>query len=122
MRRVRSVEPGRCAVTDTIMWSGAVGVSEASDILTRRAIWWVKLDNGQTARVVDARVFIIPSTFPGRQSHYSGHNLWLNRSGLRTEAEKTAYADALASAFRWFADTVLHLHHGYSGPIPRPTP
>jgi len=107
-------------MTDEIVWSGAVGVCDASDILTRRCIWWLKLDNGQTARVVDAKVIISP--FPGRLSHYSGHVVLLNRPGLRTKAELTAYADALASAFHWFEESVSRLHHGYAGPLPQPTP
>ena len=77
-----------------IEWNGDIGTSDLCDIITKRMVWWIKLDNGQAAKVADVTVVINPFPLP-HQTHYCNNEVTLSRPGLKYPAEEKAHADAV---------------------------
>lgn len=88
-----------------IEWTGNIGTSDRCDVCSKRMVWWIKLDNGQSAQVADVNVVINPFTVKGK-THYCTHRVRLHRPELRYEYEKTAYIDAVFAAGMWCGDMI----------------
>jgi hypothetical protein len=91
--------------TMQIEWNGDIGTSDLCDIITKRMVWWIKLDNGQAAKVADVTVVINPFPLP-HQTHYCNNEVTLSRPGLKYPAEEKAHADAVFAAGLWCGDMI----------------
>ena len=88
-----------------IDWKGNIGTSDCCDICSKRMVWWVKLNNGQAARVADVTVVINP--FPAKGgTHYCSHHVRLTQPGIKYDSERKAYADAVFAAGVWCGDMI----------------
>ena len=91
--------------TMQIRWNGNIGTADLCGIITRRMVWWMKLDNGRVEKVADVTVIINPFPLPG-QTHYCNHAVMLSRPGLKSPAEEISHADAVFAAGLWCGDMI----------------
>mgnify|MGYP006435912399 CR=1 FL=1 len=91
---------------DLIEWDGAIGVEDRCDICTKRMIWWIRLDNGQIAKVADVNITVDP--FPPKHgTHLSGYHHQVSHPNLKHIAEQDAYAEAAYRAGKWAGEMLL---------------
>lgn len=90
---------------DQIEWNGDIGTSNLCDIITKRMVWWIKLSNGQAAKVADVTVVINPFPRP-HQTNYCNHEVKLPRPGLKYPAEEKAHSNAVFAAGLWCGDMI----------------
>lgn len=84
-----------------IEWSEeGIGIEDRCDVITKRMIYWIRLDNGQSAKVADVSILINP--FPSRgQSYMIESSCTPCRPGLESNRERKLYAEALLMAGAW---------------------
>jgi len=90
-----------------IVWTNEIGIIEDSDICSRRAAFWMRLDNGQSAQVAEVHVTVNPfwRTADGRMIAVcvgTGHRL--SQPGVQSVVETRAYAEAAFVAGRWLGE------------------
>lgn len=91
-----------------ITWDGNIGTEDKTTIGVAYKIWWIKLDNGQAAKVADVLICYSPFLLETK-SYVATYEHRLSTPGIRSISEQNAFNEAVYQA-GVFAGKELEFH------------